>query len=416
MRFRLSDFGRRCVVIAPTGYVAGRLVPRLLGRGHRVRAVARTPSSLYGAPWRDDAEVVWADPADGGGEGADGGEGVARNVVVAARRAGVKRLVYLGSLHRRSNVNEILNASGVETLALRAGMIVGTGSAPFEMIRHLSDRLPVMITPTWVHNRIQPIAIGDVLHYLVEAATAKVDKSRTWDIGGPDVLEYGEMMQIYADTAGLRRRVMVVLPLLTTAFASRWVGLVTPIPTGLARRLVESLRCTAVMDNHDIDTLIAPPVGGLTGYRDAVSLALNRITDGAVEKPWPNAPSELAPGDPNGAGAVVYTIKRSGWTPATEEHLWRIVKSISAQRDWQIIRPEAGQVVQLRKNTRVAGDAWLHMRVAGVSGPGSAYHQRMDLYPKGIASRVYWYVGLRRRRRRFRELFREVVDRARTPD
>ena len=165
---------------------------------------------------------------------------------------------------------------------LQAGVIVGSGSASFEMIRHLTDRLPVMTTPKWVHNKIQPIAVGDVLHYLVEAATAEVPESRAWDIGGPDVLEYGEMMQIYADVAGLHRRAIVVLPFLTPTIASWWVGLVTPIPPGLARPLVESLHCDAVMDNHDIDTVIPPPEDGLTGYRDAVVRALEQ--DGSASR------------------------------------------------------------------------------------------------------------------------------------
>ena len=182
----------------------------------------------------------------------------AHNVVEAARRTGVRRLVYLSGLHpedvqlsrhlaSRTEVGEILIESGIETVVLQAGIVIGSGSASFEMMRHLTDRLPAMTTPKWVHNNIQPIAIGDVLHYLARAATADVPTSRTWDVGGPDVMEYGEAMQIYADVAGLRRRLIVVLPLLTPTIASLWVGLVTPIPSGLARPLVESLECDAVM-------------------------------------------------------------------------------------------------------------------------------------------------------------------------
>jgi uncharacterized protein YbjT (DUF2867 family) len=210
----------------------------------------------------------------------------ARNVVTAARDAGVKRVVYLGGLHpsgtdlsphlrSRTAVGDILIDSGIETVVLQAGIVIGSGSASFEMIRHLTNRLPAMTTPKWVHNRIQPIAIDDALHYLAEAATAPVPASRTWDIGGPDVFEYGEAMQIYAQEAGLRRRVIVVLPWLTPTIASWWIGLVTPMPSGLARPLVESLECDAVMGDHDVDAVIPPP-GGLTGYRDAVATALRR--------------------------------------------------------------------------------------------------------------------------------------------
>ncbi len=184
-------------------------------------------------------------------------------------------MVYLSGLHpeqsklsphlqSRKAVGDALIGSGIETIVLQAGVVVGSGSASFEMIRHLTDRLPVMTTPKWVHNRIQPIAIRDVLHYLVAAATATVPdtaRARTWDVGGPDVLEYGDMMRLYAEVAGLHRRYLIVLPFLTPTIASLWVGTVTPIPPGLARPLIESLECDAVMRNSDIDTIIAPPAG-----------------------------------------------------------------------------------------------------------------------------------------------------------
>jgi len=297
----------RCMVTGATGYIGGRLAPRLLEGGRAIRAMARNPNKLESAGWRDRAEVVRGDLGDPDSltTAFDGIDVVyylvhsmgtspdfvaeearsARNVVAAARRSGVKRLVYLSGLHppgvdlsphlrSRTAVGDILLESGIESVVLQAGIVIGTGSASFEMIRHLTNRLPAMTTPKWVHNRIQPIAVDDVLHYLIEAATARVPASRTWDIGGPDVLEYGEAMQVYAEAAGLRRRLIVVLPWLTPTIASWWVGLVTPIPGALARPLVESLECDAVMANHDIDAVIAPPAGGLTGYRDAVAHAL----------------------------------------------------------------------------------------------------------------------------------------------
>jgi len=297
----------RCMVTGATGYIGGRLAPRLLDRGLAVRAMARNLDKLDRLPWRDRAEVARGDLGDPDSltTAFDGIDVVyylvhsmgtssdfvaeearsARNVVAAARRSGVKRLVYLSGLHppgvdlsphlrSRTAVGDILLESGIESVVLQAGIVIGSGSASFEMIRHLTNRLPAMTTPKWVHNRIQPIAVDDVLHYLIEAATARVPASRTWDIGGPDVLEYGEAMQVYAKAAGLRRRLIVVLPWLTPTIASWWVGLVTPIPGALARPLVESLECDAVMANHDIDAVIAPPAGGLTGYSDAVAQAL----------------------------------------------------------------------------------------------------------------------------------------------
>jgi uncharacterized protein YbjT (DUF2867 family) len=296
-----------CLVTGATGYIGGRLTPQLLDRGYVVRALARNPDKLAGVPWRDRVEVARGDLADEDSLAAafDGMDVVyylvhsmgssrdfvetearsARNVVGAARRAGVKRLVYLGGLHpherdlsphlrSRTAVGEILIDSGIETVVLQAGIVIGAGSASFEMIRHLTNRLPAMTTPKWVHNKIQPIAIADVLHYLVEAAAVPVPASRTWDIGGPDVLEYGDAMQVYAEQAGLRRRLMIVLPWLTPTIASWWIGFVTPMPSGLARPLVESLEVDAICNERDIDTVIPPPPGGCTPYRDAVAKAL----------------------------------------------------------------------------------------------------------------------------------------------
>ena len=322
----------RCLVTGATGYIGGRLVPRLLDDGFAVRALARTPDKLAGVPWRDRIEIARGDLTDAASldEAFTGIDVVyylvhsmgtsddfaaeerraAQNVVTAARRAGVRRIVYLSGLHpegaelsthlaSRTTVGQILIDSGIETVVLQAGVVVGSGSASFEMIRHLTDRLPVMTTPKWVHNKIQPIAIHDVLHYLVAAATAEVPTSRAWDIGGPDVLEYGDMMQIYAEVAGLARRRILVLPVLTPRIASLWVGLVTPIPSGLARPLVESLHCDAVMDNHDIDTIIEPPAGGLTTYRQAVSAALARS---GFKPSWDTGDAAQLPSDPDWAG------------------------------------------------------------------------------------------------------------------
>jgi uncharacterized protein YbjT (DUF2867 family) len=305
---------RRCLVTGATGYIGGHLAALLVDRGRTVRALARTPDKLRDAPWRDKAEVAQGDLSDADsltaafedvdvvyylvhsmGTSSDfvkEEERSANNVAAAAKTAGVRRIVYLSGLHpeghlsrhlqSRNTVAKILIDSGIETVVLQAGIVIGSGSASFEMVRHLTDRLPVMTTPKWVRNKIQPISIDDVLHYLVEAADAPIPESRTFDVGCPDVLEYGDAMQIYAEEAGLRRRVIVALPLLTPSIASWWVGLVTPIPSGLARPLVESLEHDAVMSEHDIDAIIPPPAGGLISYRESVARALKQ--DGTFDK------------------------------------------------------------------------------------------------------------------------------------
>jgi uncharacterized protein YbjT (DUF2867 family) len=414
----------RCLVTGATGYIGGRLVPRLLDSGFVVRALARNPDKLANVPWRNRIEAARGDLGDPASlEAAFAGVNVlyylvhsmgfekdfaaeerraAQNVVAAARRAGVRRIVYLSGLHpegadlsthlsSRTTVGEILIASGIETVVLQAGVVVGSGSASFEMIRHLTDRLPVMTTPKWVHNKIQPIAVRDVLHYLVAAATCPVPTSRAWDIGGPDVLEYGEMMQIYAEVAGLHPRRILVLPVLTPRIAALWVGLVTPIPSGLARPLVESLHCDAVMDNDDIDTIIPPPEGGLTPYKKSVSLALARIARGEIETTWNTGTAAQLPSDPEWAGEVVYTDIRSRRTSAGPEQLWKAVEN-SAPDHWRVEERDPGRMLKLHAERKAAGDRWLEMRISPEDN-GTRYEQRAIFYPRGLLGRAYWYAA-----------------------
>jgi uncharacterized protein YbjT (DUF2867 family) len=162
----------------------------------------------------------------------------------------------------------------VPTAVLQAAVILGDGSASFEMLRHLTRRLPVMLTPKWLDNRIQPVAVRDVLHYLAAAVDLPADANRTFDVGGPDVLTYREMIQRFARVTGLRRRLIVAIPVLTPGLASLWVGLVTPVPSGLARPLVGSLVHEVVCRENDLERLVGPPPGGALGYDAAVEAAV----------------------------------------------------------------------------------------------------------------------------------------------
>ncbi len=274
----------RCLVTGATGYIGGRLAPRLLDEGYAVRCLVRDPGKLRDVPWASRVEVARGDVLDpptltSAFEGVDvayylihslGERGftdvdrrAAESFAAAARAAGVHRIVYLGGLHpegdelsehlaSRTEVGDILLASGVPTAVLQAAVILGSGSASFEMLRYLTERLPAMITPRWVHNRIQPIAVRDVLRYLVGAATLPADVNRTFDIGGPDVLTYAEMMQRYAKVAGLPRRILVPVPVLTPRLSSHWVNLVTPVPKAIAAPLIDSLVHEVVCDENDI--------------------------------------------------------------------------------------------------------------------------------------------------------------------
>lgn len=297
-----QDTAPTTLVTGASGYIGGLLVPKLLDAGHQVRVFARTPARLDDQPWRDRITVVKGDATeskdldraldgvdvayyllhsmDGSGDFVERDAALARGFAAAAKKAGVQRIVYLSGLHpegelsdhlgSRVEVGEILLASGIPTAVLQAGVVLGDGSASYDMLRHLAERLPVMIAPRWLRNRIQPIAVDDVLHYLVAAADLDADVSREIDLGGPDVLTYGEMLDRYSRIAGLGGRHIATVPVLTPHLASGWVGLVTPVESGIARPLVGSLVHEAIVRRDDADDLLGAPPGGRTGFEEAI--------------------------------------------------------------------------------------------------------------------------------------------------
>lgn len=372
--------GPRCLVTGATGYIGGRLVPELLEAGHRVRCLARSPAKLRDYPWSGDAEVVRGDVTDAGsvaealrgidvayylvhalGTGRDFEETdrkAARIFGEQARAAGVSRIVYLGGLtpegvpeerlsphlRSRAEVGRILLESGVPTTVLRAAVIIGSGSASFEMLRYLTERLPVMVTPRWVRTRIQPIGVRDVLRTLVGSARMPAEVNRAFDIGGPEVLTYLEMMQRYAAVAGLPRRLILPVPVLTPGLSSHWVGLVTPVPASIARPLTESLRHEVVCREHDIARYVPDPPGRPFGFDEAVSLALQRVRDAQVTTRWssasvPGAPSDPLPTDPDWAGGSLYTDQRERSVDAPPAALWRVIEGIGGENGWYSFPP-----------------------------------------------------------------------------
>ena len=460
---------RRALVTGSTGYIGGRLVPRLLEAGFDVRVLVRNAEKLRDVPWRRDVDIVEGDinslddvdtacadvdvlyylihsmgqPGDFESKERQGAENVAR----AAKKSGVSRIVYLGGLHpaaedlskhlrSRKEVGEILMASGVPTIALQAGVIIGSGSTSFEMIRHLTDVLPIMTAPKWVGNMIQPIAVRDVMHYLIHAADLPATVNRAADIGGPDVLSYGDMMNGYAVEAGMRKRKIIRLPVLTPYLASQWVNLVTPIPRALAVPIIASLQHDCVMSNHDIDELIPPPEAGLTTYRRSVHLALERLAAGDVETSWQNssvatAPSDPLPSDPEWTGSTVYTDVRVRSCDAPVEYLWNVIESIGGSNGWysmpmawgvrgvadklvggvglrrgranpktlragealdwwRVERLDKGQFLRLRAEMKVPGRAWLELSAESVTPMTSVYRHRAIFFPRGLAGRLYW--------------------------
>ena len=262
-----------------------------------MRVLTRSRAGLEGRPWRDDVDVVEGDATlprrpgralegaevayyllhsmDGQGGFVQRDRTMAQGFAAAAADAGTDRIVYLSGLHpggdlsehlaSRVEVGEIFLDAPVPAAVLQAGVVLGDGSASFDMLRHLTERLPAMVAPKWVDNQIQPIAVDDVVHYLVGAADLPTDINRTFDIGGPEVLTYAEMMQRYAETAGIGRRLIVSVPVLTPRLAGLWVGLVTPISAGIARPLVGSLVHDAVCHEDDVAHADRPPPGGRPG-------------------------------------------------------------------------------------------------------------------------------------------------------
>jgi uncharacterized protein YbjT (DUF2867 family) len=460
----------RALVTGATGYVGGRLVPVLLDEGVEVRCLTRSAARLRDVPWRSRVEVAEGDVVDADavrraldgvdvayylvhalGTGRDFEETDRRGAATfaaAARDAGVRRIVYLGGLaprdvelspHLRSReeVGEVFLAGDVPAAVLRAAVILGSGSASFEMLRYLTERLPAMVTPRWAKNRVQPIAIRDVIRYLAACATQlPADVNRAFDIGGPDVLTYVEMMQRYAAVAGLPRRLIVPVPVLSPSLSSHWVGLVTPVPNAIARPLVESLRHEVVCREHDIATWVPDPPEGLVGFDDAVRLALARVRDAQVATrwstaSWPGAPSDVLPTDPDWAGGSLYVDERSAAVRADAADLWRVVEGIGGdngwyswplawavrgwidrlvggvglrrgRRDparlfagdsldfWRVEEIEPGRLLRLRAEMRLPGRAWLELRVEP-DGDGSTYCQRALFQPHGLAGQLYWW-------------------------
>lgn len=456
------------LVSGASGYIGGRLVPELLAAGHEVRCLARTPSKLDDQVWRDAVDVAKGDVTDRSSldealEGVEaayflvhsmGGKAefdeedrkAAAMFRDACADAGVSRIVYLGGLGRdddpnlsrhlqsRHEVGRVLADGPVPVTELRAAIIIGSGSASFEMLRYLVEVLPVMTTPKWVDNRCQPIAIRDVLAWLVASIDGDDADDHIHEIGGPDVLTYREMMQAYAEAAGLKRRRIVVVPVLSPSLSSRWVGLVTPLPTGLARPLVESLINEVVVTETPTDR---PAHHQPLHFRDALDRALERSADLQVATRWSDAnlpgrsPAEPMPTDPDWAGGSLLVDAQTVTSTAPVTALYATVAGIGGDRGWYVtpflwnvrgwadkliggvgmrrgrrhpddlwvgdsvdfwrveaVEPDA--LVRLRAEMKLPGEAWIQWQMQPTED-GSTLDQQAIFYPRGLLGRLYWY-------------------------
>ncbi len=439
--------------------------------------MARDPGKLRDRPWSAEVTVAAADALDEAAVGAAlAGIDVAYYLIHslgsagefeqqdreaaaifarAAAAAGVSRIIYLGGivpagdqsglsphLRSRTEVGDILLAGAVPTAVLQAAVIIGSGSASFEMLRYLTERLPVMVTPRWVRTLIQPIAVRDVLRYLVGCVSLPAEISRRFDIGGPDVITYAEMMGRYADVAGLRRRLIIPVPLLSPRLSSLWVGLVTPVPAGLARPLVESLRNEVVCAEHDIVRYIPDPPAGLVSLDDAIALALRHVRTGEVATRWSSAAtagapldmlaSDPQPTDPAWSGGSLYLDDRVRRVRASADVLWRVIEGIGGERGWysfpaawavrglldravggvglrrgrrdrdrlqvgdaldfwRVEEVIPGSLLRLRAEMRLPGRAWLEFSVRRDASGRVVFRQRAIFRPVGLLGQVYWW-------------------------
>jgi uncharacterized protein YbjT (DUF2867 family) len=437
-------------------------VPRLIDDGHSVRCLVRNPAKLADVSWRDDVEIIQGSVSDpleqamagidvavylvhGIGEGADWVAQETRdasNFRLAAEGAGVERIIYLGGmgddhgslsahLASRHSVGRALGAGPIPVSELRAAVVIGSGSASFEMLRYLVEVLPIMVTPKWVSTKSQPIAISDVLDYLMKVIEAPAPHAGVYEIGGPDVVSYATMMALYAEEAGLTRRRLLPVPILSPRLSSHWVGLVTPVPASLARPLVDSLvNEVIVRDSKTIDELGAPQ----RSLREAISLALGVTARNEVPTAYTDAdlrPFRSYETDPSWAGGTEAVDLRVADSSAAPESIYAAITSLGGTKGWhrgewlwrlrglfdqlwggpglrrgrrhpsdlrvgdfvdfwRVDELERGRFVKLHAEMVLPGEAWLEWSIQATP-TGSRIEQRARFKPRGLLGRAYWY-------------------------
>jgi len=459
------------LVTGSTGYVGGRLVPKLLEGGYRVRALGRSVAKLKGRPWaghpnvelaqgdvldleslRRAAQGCWAafylvhsmlaDPKTY----SQTDRQAAKNMIQAAGEAGFDRLIYLGGLgsaadphlsehlRSRTEVAEILKSGPVPATFLRAAMILGSGSASFEILRYLVDRLPVMVTPRWVFTPVQPIGITNVLGYLQGCLEHDEVKGQTFDIGGPEVVTYRQLFDVYAQEAGLRRRLIIPVPVLTPTLSSYWIHLVTPVPAAIAQPLAKGLSNAVICQENRIREIIPQE---LLTCRETIRRALDRIEQQRVDTCWMDAgraapPEWLACGDADYAGGTVLTCAYRAVVAGAPDEVWPAIGGIGGERGWyygnllwklrglgdrllggigfrggrrhptelqpgdaldfwRVLEVDPPQRLLLLAEMKLPGEAVLEFSLSP-AGPGQTELRQIARFlPRGLAGLIYWY-------------------------
>lgn len=458
----------KVLVTGATGYIGGRLTPKLIKKGYDVRVMVRhSLERLQAREWADKVEILQGDilkpdtlpdsftdidaayylihSMKKGDEFEERDKRAARNFGRAAAEAGVKRIIYLDGLgdpaddlspHLRSRqkVGEVLRESGIPVTDFQAAVVIGSGSASFEMVRHLVERLPIMLQPSWARNRIQPIAIRDVLDYLVAALETPASADKIVQIGGTDVQTYSGIMRVYAEVRGLKRLVIPV-PLLTPWLSSHWVNLVTPIPASYARPLIEGAKNETIV-RDDLAKQLFPQIDPVD-TRTAIAEALENLQKGEVNTLWSDAVisskgdaapytfveeqgmyierrEQMVEASPE---AVYQVFTRLGGATGWPDYqwLWRIRglmdkviggpglrrgrrhSSYLAVGDpldfWRVEALEHSHLMRLQAEMKVPGRAWLQFEVTK-DGDGSTLSkvvQTAYFAPKGIWGFLYWW-------------------------
>ncbi|MFZ0532502.1 MAG: SDR family oxidoreductase [Anaerolineales bacterium] len=449
------------LVAGASGYIGGRLVPRLVAAGHHVICLVRNPERLKGQSWENveirQGNLLDPDSLHGVMQGAevayylvhsmaDGARGfdvrdhiAAENFGATAKAASVQRIIYLGGLgecdkgisphlNSRQHVGDVLRASGIPVTELRAAIVIGSGSMSFEMIRYITERLPIIFTPKWVDTLCQPIAIENVLDYLTESLIEPRSIGEIFEIGGPDVLTYGDIMLAFARARGLKRR-LVPLPLLTSQLSAYGADILTPLPISYIQVLIEGLKSEVVVRDQSAHKLFNVK---LIPYATALQQALQRTGQGEVETYWRGEKAGLLPGRTHKVIEGMFIEQRRLETVAEPEAVYNTLVGIGGKGGWyfadwlwqvrglldrfaggpgmrrgrrsqvemqpgevldgyRVETVEAGHLIRLRNEMKAPGPAWMQFEVNPRGGGGSIYIQTAFFEPHGLAGLAYWY-------------------------